>query len=139
MFEFKEKLTDAAGIYSFLWTGNEKLIKSANLEFVVKGSQNKEYKSEYCVDNESILYIGKSTSFYKRFLLHRRPSAKSGNQLFKGIKELFPKVCDEKLIEIINKNISVSYILIEDFVERFYAENKAIGDFRPWFNIDCER
>jgi len=140
IFRFKEKLTNLAGIYSFLWNGDKNLIKDANLKFVLKGSKNKEHESKYWTYGDPVfLYIGKSTNFYKRFLLHRRPSAKSGHQLFKGIKELFPEECNEKLIQTINENVYISHIKIESPVERFYEENKAIGKFRPWFNVDCER
>jgi len=68
----------------------------------------------------------------------RKPNSVS--QLRIGFERLFDN-SDNKIKEIL-ENVSLTYfplIKYEDSINRFYAEDIAIGNFFPLFNIDVER
>lgn len=101
------------------------------------------------------MYVGKSTRIQNRIRLHLmagkdpwfqkegRPQAgllkpTTSCQMRSGIEHLFQHLEPSKLIDKL-AHFSVSWVPETSFVERFYAEELAIGCFRPWFNLDCER
>ena len=103
------------------------------------------------------MYVGKSTNIKKRFSLHikrgspdRLHNIPEGNekqkpvttscQLRFGIEHIFPH--HDSPLSIINENVGFSFST--DFgddaiAERFFTEDRLIGTWKPWFNIDSER
>lgn len=64
----------------------------------------------------------------------------SSNQVRDRIERMFLIVKDTR--ELILNNIGLSYKILdgdEESVNRFYLEDKMIGDLFPIFNIDIER
>lgn len=130
-------------------------------------SHNKHKKIKVCFDEFffkaattakfTCLYIGKTTSLRKRISQHIMPSTKdritgeindkevlrkvnSTSQLRIGLERIFKS--EENILNLISKNVYVTYKEIsgcEQSVNRFYAENKAIGEYYPLFNVDIER
>ena len=154
-----------AGIYAFWWINdadNEEL-KKANRIITLKGSAGQEVRVEYMHEwyenlTAPCLYVGKSTNLRQRISQHLLISktgrlhdfhdgflkAKPYNtscQLRWGIEHIFPE--NQKPTEIIRKHIGVSFRVMDDVsnavAERFFEEDKYIGLWRPWFNIDSER
>jgi len=103
------------------------------------------------------LYVGKSTNIKKRFSLHikrrcaeRLHQALPGNakakpcttscQLRFGIEHVFP--LEQDPLGVIFNNVGFSYSTAfpdNAVAERFYEEDRLVGLWRPWFNIDSER
>jgi hypothetical protein len=103
------------------------------------------------------LYVGKTTNMKKRFALHikrdcpgRLHEAHPNNwkanpnttscQIRWGIEHIFP--AEPNPLAIIMGSVGFSYRT--DFpdnaiAERFFEEDKLVGTWRPWFNIDSER
>lgn len=69
-----------------------------------------------------------------RFLVKRTTAC----QLRAGIEHLY-KYKPHETIENRLQNFALSFIPEEDFKERFYLEDLAVGYYGPWFNLDCER
>lgn len=155
-------LPESPGVYAFWWMGEKSKLMAANRHIVLKGPGKRLVKVEYqdwwppelaypC------LYVGKSTNIKKRFSLHikRRCLGKlhrvladnkklkprtTSCQLRYGIEHVFRT--DPDPLALINDSVGFSYTT--DFpanaiAERFYTENRLIGMWRPWFNIDSER
>lgn len=127
-------------------------------------SQNSDYlihPNEWDFDMElnlekPCLYVGKTHSIKKRIKLHLLSTKeqyfdsineKDDNIVFKsntssqvraGIEHLFRNLREYKLDDKL-LNFSLSYFFENDFKERFYLEDLAVGYFRPWFNLDSER
>ncbi len=160
------KAPNFGGIYAFWWKGSANhFIKSIqNNFFIYSGPSKKEIFLK--VDKNIIreakngmvpLYVGKTAAnISKRIGLHlklqtKRTVAKKmvkvyskkmtpSCQLRDGIDRLFPNIMDTR--KLVLENIAISYIKIcgeNNFFERFFLENYAIGLLRPIFNIDSER
>ena len=158
----KVDLPEVAGVYAFWWVGSKDKLMSSNRHIVLKGPKNLpvgvEFKDWW--PDELIypcLYVGKSTNIKKRFCLHikrksfgRLHQSMPGNrkakpnttscQLRFGIEHIFPK--EEEPLHLIYGSVGFSYQ--NDFpdnpiAERFFEEDRLIGIWRPWFNIDSER
>lgn len=158
----KIDLPEKAGVYVFWWLSEKKELMSSNRHLVLKGP------SEKLVDVElkdwwpselrfPCLYVGKSTNIKKRFFLHikrgsinrlheipdsnqKQKAVTTSCQLRYGIEHIFKK--SARPLDIINQSVGFSYTT--DFsenaiAERFYTEDRLIGTWRPWFNIDSER
>ena len=136
---------------------------NSNLNIILKGPKGVDvtvkYKDWWPSELKyPCLYVGKSRNIKKRFALHlKRGSAqrlhnisKENNkekpvttscQLRYGIEHIFKN--DNSPLKLINKYVGFSYTT--DFgsenqtAERFFKEDKLIGTWRPWFNIDSER
>ena len=103
------------------------------------------------------LYVGKTTNVRKRFSLHikrdcpgrlhqahpenvkAKPNTTSCQLRF-GIEHVFPN--EENPLNVIFKCVGFSHRT--DFpdnaiAERFFEEDRLVGIWRPWFNIDSER
>lgn len=150
------------GVYAFWWIGDRQQLLTANRQIVLKGPGEQPVKVEYrdwwpadlvypC------LYVGKSTNIRKRFSLHfkrgspgRLHAAHPENrkakpnttscQLRWGIEHIFPNEQDP--LTLISSSVGFSYR--NDFAdnaiaERFFEEDRLVGIWRPWFNIDSER
>ena len=156
------ELPDEPGVYAFWWLGKKSQLMAANRHIVLKGpggrSVDVEYKDWWPPELAyPCLYVGTSTSIKKRFSLHikrkcpgRLHETLPGNakakpyttscQLRFGIEHVFPFEKDP--LSIIYKTVGFSYRT--DFsdnaiAERFFEEDRLVGTWRPWFNIDSER
>lgn len=155
-------LPDKPGVYAFWWTGDRKKLLSANRHIVLKGPGGRSVDVKY---DEwwpknlpyPCLYVGKSTNIKKRFSLHIKRNCPGrlhapipGNlkakpkttscQLRWGIEHIFPR--EKEPLKTIYESVGFSFRT--DFpqnaiAERFYEEDKLVGTWRPWFNIDSER
>jgi len=161
-------LPDTAGVYAFWWVGSKETLLQSNTQIILQGVNKQDVHIEYEAWWPDYLaypclYVGKSTNIKKRFSLHikRRspvtdkppyrlhaacPNNKKAKpkttscQLRHGIEHLFPD--EENPLSLIYESVDFSYC--SDFqgnatTERFFEENRLIGSWRPWFNIDCER
>lgn len=155
-------IPERAGIYAFWWIGDRKTLIAANRTVVLKGPNKAlvtvEYRDWWPEELPyPCLYVGKSTNLRKRFGLHlkrgsgerlhdphpdhhkQKPKTTSC-QLRWGIEHIFP---DEKEpLDVIRDSVGFSYRT--DFqdnaiAERFFTEDRLIGAWQPWFNIDSER
>ena len=155
-------LPSEPGIYAFWWMGPKVDLLSANRHIVLKGPKGKEVDVEYrdwwpTELEYPCLYVGKTTNVKKRFSLHikrgsrerlhqanpRNVKAKpctTSCQLRFGIEHVFPSEQDP--LALILRSVGFSYRT--DFpdnaiAERFFEEDRLVGVWRPWFNVDSER
>lgn len=155
-------LPEEAGVYAFWWVAPKAELMAANRHIVLKGPKDRpvdvEYKDWWPAEIQyPCLYIGKSTNIKKRFSLHikrrslgRLHEAHPHNvkakprttscQLRFGIEHVFP--AEQNPLDIIFKSVGFSYRI--DFpenaiAERFFEEDRLVGIWRPWFNVDSER
>ena len=158
----KIDLPEEAGVYAFWWVGDRAELLRANRHIVLKGL------GEQPVDVEFMewwppeleypcLYVGKSTNIKKRFSLHikrgseerlhnipssneKQPNVTTSCQLRYGIEHVFKG--HHSPLDIINKKVGFSFstrFAENSIAERFYTEDRLIGIWRPWFNVDSER
>lgn len=158
----KIDLPKVAGLYAFWWVGKRETLLNSNRSIVLKGPGGKPVTVTYedwwpehlafpC------LYVGKTTNIHRRFSLHlkrgctgqlHKPSEENRKvapnttscQLRWGIEHIFPD--EPHPLRIIESSVGFSYQT--DFgenavAERFFEEDRLIGTWRPWFNIDSER
>ncbi len=150
------------GVYAFWWIGERARLLSSNRHVVLKGPREQpvdvEYRDWWPKDLPyPCLYVGKSTNIQKRFSLHikrrcpgRLHAAHPQNwkakpkttscQIRWGIEHIFPQ--EPNPLDIILNCVGFSYRT--DFpdnaiAERFFEEDRLVGVWRPWFNIDSER
>ncbi len=155
-------LPSTPGVYAFWWVGNRQQLLNSNRQIILKGPNKQPVEVEYrdwWPDNlvYPCLYVGKSTNIRNRFSLHlkrgspgRLHDAHPRNhkaapkttscQLRWGIEHIFPN--DNNPLALVNTSVGFSYR--DDFddnaiAERFFEEDRLIGTWRPWFNIDSER
>ena len=158
----KIDLPAVAGIYAFWWVGGKDVLLSGNRQVVLKGPGEKpvavEYGDWWPEELEfPCLYVGKTTNLRKRFGLHlknktrarlhiiaetnEKSKAKTTScQLRHGIEHVFRNEQDP--LTLIHDNVGFSYqdrFSGSSVVERFYTEDRLIGNWRPWFNLDIER
>ena len=155
-------LPEVPGVYAFWWIGDKSELMAANKHIVLKGPKEKpvdvEYRDWWPKELEyPCLYVGKTTNIKNRFSLHikrgsegRLHCAPKGNikekpctsscQLRFGIEHLFPY--EQSPLDIIRKSVGFSYnsnFPDNAIAERFFEEDRLVGTWRPWFNIDSER
>ena len=150
------------GVYAFWWMAPRGELLTGNRHIVLKGPGGRpvdvEYKDWWPQDLVyPCLYVGKTTSVKARFSQHimrkslgRLHLAHSGNVKAKprnsschlrfGIEHVFPSEGDP--LSLIFQAVGFSYRT--DFpdnaiAERFFEEDRLVGLWRPWFNIDSER
>lgn len=155
-------LPSTPGVYAFWWLSPKSELMASNRHIVLKGPKEKpvdvEYRDWWPEELKyPCLYVGKSTNIKNRFSLHikrgspdRLHTAHPQNikskpcttscQLRFGIEHIFPS--EQKPLELILKSVGFSYRT--DFsdnaiAERFFEEDRLVGIWRPWFNIDSER
>ena len=155
-------IPDTPGVYAFWWIGDRTQLLAANRHIVLKGPSvqlvDVEYRDWWPRDLVyPCLYVGKSTNIRKRFSLHikrecpgRLHAAHPENwkatpnttscQVRWGIEHIFP--VEQKPLAIIFDSVGFSFRT--DFpenaiAERFFEEDRLVGTWRPWFNIDSER
>ena len=160
-------LPSQGGIYAFWWTGPiEKFINDeVNRNFVFMGPGGKEvvievtdkWIKDILIEGRIPLYVGKTAnSLHKRMSLHLQLKSKrilsqgntavnekkksTTNQIRHGIERMFINEPDTRTL--ILENIGLSYVILngdDESVNRFYLEDKAIGELLPIFNVDVER
>lgn len=155
-------LPEEAGVYAFWWIAERDELLNGNRDIVLKGPNGRPAKVElgdWWPEELQFpcLYVGKSTNIKKRFSLHimrgsperlhqipvsnEKQKAKTTScQVRYGIEHVFKN--DVHPLEIINEKVGFSFTT--DFsqnaiAERFYTEDRLIGIWRPWFNVDSER
>ena len=155
-------LPEIPGVYAFWWIAPKAQLLAANRHIVLKGPGEKpvdvEYKDWWPVELlHPCLYVGKTTNIKKRFSQHikrgspgrlhvahpRNMKAEprtSSCQLRFGIEHVFPS--EQNPLGIIFR--AVGFSSRTDFpdnaiAERFFEEDRLVGSWRPWFNIDSER
>lgn len=155
-------LPETSGVYAFWWLSPKSDLMAANRQIALKGPKGKlvnvEYRDWWPADLQyPCLYIGKSTNIKKRFALHikrgspnrlhdahpesiKAKPCTSSCQLRFGIEHIFPS--EQNPLQLIYKSVGFSYRT--DFpdnaiAERFFEEDRLVGIWRPWFNIDSER
>ena len=158
----KINLPNSAGIYAFWWIGKKDELLSSQRIFVLSGPN----QSDISVTMNDwwppelpypCLYVGKSTNLKNRFSLHIKNgspgklhktnldgfkirSITTSCQLRYGIEHLFPNSVSP--LNIIHNKVGFSYrtdFQGQPVVERFFEEDRLIGTWRPWFNVDSER
>lgn len=155
-------LPEEPGVYAFWWISDKNELMNSQRNIVLKGPGGRPVDVEYkdWWPSELIypcLYVGKSTNIKMRFSLnikrgspnrlHEIPETNvkqkpvtTSCQLRYGIEHIFPKA--QNPLEIIEKKVGFSYSTefgLEQIPERFFQEDKLIGIWKPWFNIDSER
>jgi len=155
-------LPEFAGVYAFWWIGEKARLMGANRHIILKGPGERpvdvEYKDWWPSElTYPCLYVGKSTNVRRRFSQHIKrdshdrlhlvlPDNKklkpvtTSCQLRYGIEHVFRTERDP--LGIIFRDVGFSYRI--DFpenaiAERFFEEDRLVGIWRPWFNIDSER
>lgn len=158
----KIELPTGPGIYAFWWLHDLEALLNSNRKIALAGPGGKvvgvEYQDWWPKDlTYPCLYVGKTTSIRKRFSLHlkrgcpgrlhealpenrkAKPNTTSC-QLRWGIEHIFPD--EQEPLKLIGSAVGFSYRT--DFgdnaiAERFFEEDRLIGTWKPWFNIDSER
>lgn len=155
-------LPEEPGVYAFWWIGDRAALLASNRTVVLKGPNkvrvNVEYRDWWPSELPyPCLYVGKSTNIKKRFALHIKSKSigrlhaphpehhkatpnTTSCQLRWGIEHIFPN--EPNPMGIILQSVGFSYRT--DFpdnaiAERFFEEDRLVGIWRPWFNIDSER
>ncbi|MGF6222099.1 GIY-YIG nuclease family protein [Pseudomonas sp. YL-218 TE3947] len=150
------------GIYAFWWIGELDQLLAANRRIILKGPSEQLVEVEYrdWWPEELVypcLYVGKTTNIRKRFSLHlkrgspgrlhaahpehhkAKPNTTSC-QLRWGIEHIFPN--ETNPLALISTSVGFSYrtdLVDNAIAERFFEEDRLVGAWRPWFNIDSER
>lgn len=158
----RQSIPKGPGVYAFWWAGDRSKLLSGNCEISLKGPGGEWGKivwSDWWPQELEYpcLYVGRSTNLRQRYSWHlllnrsgRLHDIKKDNRKVKpcttscqvryGIEHVFR---DDDPIELMMGNIAFSYIdwFPEDnaIAERFYLEDRLIGQWRPWFNVDSER
>lgn len=155
-------LPEEPGVYAFWWLGSKLELMAANRHIVLKGPKEQPVDVEYrdWWPPELVypcLYVGKSTNIKNRFSRHikrgspgRLHQSLIGNhkakpcttscQLRFGIEHVFPGEANP--LNLIFKSVGFSFrtdFTDNAIAERFYEEDRLVGIWRPWFNIDSER
>jgi hypothetical protein len=155
-------LPEEPGVYAFWWTADRAELLAGNCHIVLKGPAEKpvdvEYKDWWPKNLKfPCLYVGKTTNIKNRFALHIKRGSKGrlhfpqpGNrkakpnttscQLRFGIEHVFPR--EQSPLELIFRCVGFSYTTKfpdNAIAERFFEEDRLVGTWRPWFNVDSER
>ncbi len=160
-------LPNTGAVYVFWWTGSicDFVNDGVNRVIRFKGPNGRpvdvEFSDEWIdriqIDGKIPLYVGKTTDSLKnRISQHLQLNTKRGlslgdlalsekrkttsNQVRDRIERMFINEPDTR--DLMLKNIGLSYVLLHGDLEcanRFYLEDKAIGELYPLFNIDIER
>lgn len=158
----EHSLPTTPGVYAFWWIGDRDELLQSNRHIILKGPRglpvDVEYRDWWPEEVKwPCLYVGKSTNIKKRFSLHikkkclgRLHHPTEGNfkvkpwttscQLRLGIEHIFPQEQDP--LAVIERNVGFSYNTAfpdNAVTERFFEEDRLVGYYRPWFNIDSER
>lgn len=158
----KINLPEKAGVYAFWWLGKKDELMKSNRHIVLKGPNqlpvDVEYKDWWPPELEyPCLYVGKSTNIKNRFSLHikrksygrlhdipennlKQKPVTTSCQLRYGIEHIFKN--EENPLNIIFQSVGFSFSIKfcdNAIADRFFTEDRLIGTWKPWFNIDSER
>ena len=155
-------LPASPGVYAFWWIAPRAELLEANRRIVLKGPNERPVEVEYrdwwpAELVHPCLYVGKTTNVKDRFCLHIKRGSRgrlhqsapnfvkakpctTSCQLRFGIEHVFP--AEQNPVSLIFRAVGFSYRT--DFpenaiAERFFEEDRLVGIWRPWFNIDSER
>lgn len=154
-------LPDEPGVYAFWWIAEKNILMSSNRHIILKGPGERPVDVEFQdwwppeIDFPC-LYVGKSTNLKNRFSLHIKRSSPgrlhtipatnekqkpvtTSCQLRYGIEHIFKN--DQNPLKIIFSSVGFSYRRFpqNEIAERFFTEDRLIGTWKPWFNVDSER
>jgi hypothetical protein len=154
-------LPGRSGVYAFWWMAPKAELLAGNRHIVLKGPGGKRFDVEFkdwwpARLAHPCLYVGKTTNIKNRFSLHikrdcggrlhrahrdnlKPKPATTSCQLRFGIEHVFPAERDP--LSIMFRAVGFSYRVFEDdaIADRFFEEDRYVGLWRPWFNIDSER
>ena len=158
----KIELPVEPGVYAFWWLDDKEKLMNSNRHIVLKGPGGKpvdvEFGDWWPVELEyPCLYVGKTTNIKNRFSLHikrgspgrlheipstneKQKAVTTSCQLRYGIEHIFKG--HPNPLEIIYQSVGFSYTTNFSgnvIADRFYTENRLIGSWKPWFNVDSER
>lgn len=153
--KYSTSVSEKECIYAFWLNNKDSIVKELNTKFTVLGVNKFQQKVEWSWnldDNQILLYVGKTTNFKKRMKKHLMLGTKQwkqndDNTLYKkstacqlraGVEKLIQK-SDIDFFEFLNERIGVNYVEMDNFIDRFFAEDLAVGIGKPWFNVDSER
>jgi hypothetical protein len=158
---------NSGAVYAFWWTGSSERFMAENVNRVIsfRGPNGRKVEVEFTdewinqihINGRIPLYVGKTAdSLHKRLSLHLQLKTMRGlslgvdalgeerkttsNQVRDRIERMFLDEVDIRGLML--HNIGLSYVLLHGDLEsanRFYLEDKAIGELLPLFNIDIER
>lgn len=155
-------LPEEPGVYAFWWISEKQELFLANRYIVLKGPNERPVDVEF-MDwwppeiEYPCLYVGKSTNIKKRFSLHikrkslgrlhqippsneKQKPVTTSCQLRYGIEHIFNEVPNP--LDIIYRKVGFSFTTNfpeNAIAERFFTEDRLIGTWKPWFNVDSER
>ncbi len=154
-------LPEAPGVYAFWWIAEKSILMSSNRHIVLKGPGERpvdvEFMDWWPQEIEfPCLYVGKSTNLKKRFSLHikrncagrlhvisgtneKQKPVTTSCQLRYGIEHIFKNTPDPLRIIFSSVGFSYSRFSVKDIAERFFMEDRLIGTWKPWLNVDSER
>ncbi|CDX00845.1 Hypothetical protein DPCES_0958 [Desulfitobacterium hafniense] len=162
-----EIIPKSGAVYIFWWTGDKSIFNDpkVNRTLRFKGPKERPVDITYTDDwlfhrgvgNPIPLYVGKTAdNLSNRIGLHlqlgtvrvlglgqqalEEKRKTTSNQVRDRIERMFINVRDTR--ELILNNIGLSYTILdgdEQSVNRFYLEDKMIGELFPLFNVDIER
>ena len=154
-------LPAAPGVYAFWWMGERSALMGSNRHIILKGPNGRPvdvtFQDWWPPELDyPCLYVGKSTNIKKRFSLHIKRSSPgrlhtipptnekqkpvtTTCQLRYGIEHIFKN--EQNPLQIISNSVGFSYKRFSEneIAERFFTEDRLIGMWKPWFNIDSER
>lgn len=153
------------GVYVFWWKGSAQnflsSVQNPKIHFVGPGEKILTLKIEESVISDSKngmlpLYVGKASNIAKRIGQHLKLGTKrtvpskavsstskrmtTSCQVRDRLDRLFPDIDDTRHLAL--KKLALSYVEIDgvnNFLDRFFLEDLAIGVLRPIFNVDSER
>jgi hypothetical protein len=161
------ELPQEGGIYVFWWIGDvEEFKKKSNRRLILSGRKKNQEQTKICIEitdewldileDKICLYVGKTSSIQNRIGKHLQLSSErlysldeeifnenaktTSGQLRRGIEELF--LGEENIRTLMLENIGLSHLILDgdqNAANRFYLEDRAIGEFFPIINIDVER
>lgn len=155
-------LPEEPGVYAFWWIADRAELMNSQRHIVLKGPggspvdvEFRDWWPEKLV--YPCLYVGKSTNIKKRFSLNikrgsphrlhvipttheKQKPVTTTCQLRYGIEHIFRDA--QNPLKIIENKVGFSYSIEfgqNQIAERFFEEDKLIGLWKPWFNVDSER
>ena len=153
--KYGSELTNKGGIYAFWLFNSDQLAQNLNRSVVISGPSKELIDIEWnwnLSDEQILLYVGKSTNLKKRISLHLKLKTDTwkptkDNTLNKlttscqtrsGIEHLI-RGSEFDSFDFLNTRIGLTTVELPNFDDRFFAEDLAIGQGKPWFNLDSER
>lgn len=143
-------------IYAFWLINTNNQAESLHRKVKITGSNGSSEKIpfDWNLNNDFILlYVGKTTNFKNRLKKHLLLGTNTWEhkendylnkkttacQLRAVVEHLIKNSSIDNGIDFMFSNVRVSVIELDGLIERFFAEDLAIGKGKPWFNVDSER